>query len=379
MADFTDILDFSVLLAPIEGDSPAGRDLRREPRDTSAYWQLRDVRQEAANRERALLRAGPNERVEPPDWAAVVDGGHALLAEQSKDIEAAAWMMEALLRLGGLRGLGAGAALIGQLAETFGEDLHPASDEDEPDEDPAELRMRPITGLVSGRTPPLLPPIRLLPLFLSADGREVTLSDYDSAAALEVLSPEQKERRIGEGAVDIAALEEQALRDPGALSQLRTDAADALAAWDAMDAALARVGGRSKPNLGDVRAILARIEGFARRLAPPPAEVAPAPVEVSAPQAGGSAPVAAPATVMAAAAGAIVTREDALRRLEEVAEWFRRFEPHSPLSYTLADAVRRARLPLPALLAEIVEDYGTRSQILTALGIRPPPEAEAEE
>ena len=49
--------------------------------------------------------------------------------------------------------------------------------------------------------PPLLPPIRLLPLFTSADGREVTLSDYDAAAALETLSPEQKDRRIGEGAV----------------------------------------------------------------------------------------------------------------------------------------------------------------------------------
>ena len=52
---------------------------------------------------------------------------------------------------------------------------------------------------------------------------------------------------------------------------------------------------------------------------------------------------------------------------------FRRTEPHSPISYTLDEAVRRGRLTWPELLDEVVADMNTRNSILTMLGIRPPP------
>jgi len=42
----------------------------------------------------------------------------------------------------------------------------------------------------------------------------------------------------------------------------------------------------------------------------------------------------------------------------------------------LEEAVRRGRLTMPDLLAEIVPDYAARAAILTALGIRPPREPE---
>ncbi|MBR0674087.1 type VI secretion system protein TssA, partial [Roseomonas soli] len=77
----------------------------------------------------------------------------------------------------------------------------------------------------------------------------------------------------------------------------------------------------------------------------------------------------------AAAAGApraLRTRDDAIRQLEDIADFFRRTEPHSPLAFTLDDAVRRARMPLPDLLAEILPDAGARRAMLTTLGIRVP-------
>jgi type VI secretion system protein ImpA len=51
-----------------------------------------------------------------------------------------------------------------------------------------------------------------------------------------------------------------------------------------------------------------------------------------------------------------VTRDDMLRELERVADFFRRSEPHSPLAYTLEEAVRRGRLTWPELLSEVVPD-----------------------
>lgn len=71
---------------------------------------------------------------------------------------------------------------------------------------------------------------------------------------------------------------------------------------------------------------------------------------------------------------AIATREDALPQLDRLAAFFRRTEPQSPLSYTLTDAVRRARIPLPELLAEVMGDESSRAALLTALVIRPPVE-----
>ena len=62
----------------------------------------------------------------------------------------------------------------------------------------------------------------------------------------------------------------------------------------------------------------------------------------------------------------------------DLAEFFRRTEPHSPLSYTLDEAVRRGRMSWPDLLSEVVADVDTRNNILTSLGIRPPPPAAEE-
>lgn len=375
VADFTDVIEIAPMLAAIEGESPLGVDTRLDFDPSSPYQRLRAARQDARDAERRALTAESGDQGPAPDWGAVVDAALDLITNHSKDMEAAAWMLEALVRTHGLRGLGAGASLIEGLAREFWDGLYPGIDEEEPDEDPAELRLRPIAGLGSGSRATLLAPIRLLPLFFRGDGNAVTLADYDSAVALERLDEEAKARRIAEGAPTLADLDEQARADSYSLTTLARDAQEALDAWDSMDRALAEVAGNAKPSLGEVRALLERIAGFGRRLAPEqPTESADtqtestgrmvARAEPSNPSTGGG------------GAGPIATREDALRRLDEVAEWFRRNEPQSPLSYTLAEAVRRGRMGLPDLLAEVVSDYATRAQILTALGIKPPPEEE---
>jgi type VI secretion system protein ImpA len=77
-----------------------------------------------------------------------------------------------------------------------------------------------------------------------------------------------------------------------------------------------------------------------------------------------------------AVGGRIASREDAFRVLEEAADFFHRTEPHSPLAYTLREAVRRGRLTWSELLEEIVPDANSRAAILSSLGIRPPPPPE---
>ena len=81
-------------------------------------------------------------------------------------------------------------------------------------------------------------------------------------------------------------------------------------------------------------------------------------------EAGGSA-----ATPAAANAGKVVTRDDAFRLLLQVAEFFRKTEPHSPVSYSLEQAVRWGRMSLPELLADLIGDSSARDEYFKRVGI----------
>ncbi len=352
------MLNIADLLAPFPGNLPQGIDPRRDTSPATAFRSMQEARRLARQAERK------GESDAPDHWGTVATHAAAVLTTQGKDMEAAAALTEASARLeDGLAGIVAGVRVVTGLVERFWGALYPAP---EPDEDLASLCLQPLTGLN------LMRPILLLPLFPLPDGTPATLTTFADALELDRLEDEQKRRRIADGALSTEALEEAARLSPAALTQLLHSAAEAVAAWHDMEQALEAKAEERKPATHAVREKLAQLAKLARRLAPQPAAPAASP-----PAEPGSAPVTAPPLTQAVAVsggGAIASREDALRLLTEVAAWFRRSEPQSPLSYTLDEAVRRGRLPLPDLLGEIVTDYTERARILTALGIRPPPE-----
>src|SRR5262249_7477380 len=79
------------------------------------------------------------------------------------------------------------------------------------------------------------------------------------------------------------------------------------------------------------------------------------------------------ATAATAPHGSVQTRDEALRALSEVATYFRRTEPHSPLSYAAEQLVRWGRLPLPELLTELIPDNASRDYLFTLVGMDLPP------
>ena len=88
----------------------------------------------------------------------------------------------------------------------------------------------------------------------------------------------------------------------------------------------------------------------------PTREPTPA-LENGAPAAG---PAAHPAPAAAQGGAVLRDREDAFRTLLKVAEFFRRTEPHTVLSYTLEQLVRWGRMPLPELLVELIPEDSVR-------------------
>ncbi len=72
----------------------------------------------------------------------------------------------------------------------------------------------------------------------------------------------------------------------------------------------------------------------------------------------------------------VASRDEALQHLLRVADFFRKSEPHSPVSYALEQAVRWGRMPLPDLLKDLVSDDTVLAQVFKRMGIVRPDEGE---
>jgi type VI secretion system protein ImpA len=70
-----------------------------------------------------------------------------------------------------------------------------------------------------------------------------------------------------------------------------------------------------------------------------------------------------------ASKGPISSRRDALRRLNEVADFFQRTEPHSPISYIVQRAVKWGNMPLELWLQDVIKDETVLYNIRQTLGI----------
>ena len=70
--------------------------------------------------------------------------------------------------------------------------------------------------------------------------------------------------------------------------------------------------------------------------------------------------------------GPVQNREHALQQLREVAEFFRRTEPHSPVAYLAAKAASWGDMPLHAWLKLVVKDPGSLAFIEELLDVKDP-------
>ncbi|GGH20218.1 type VI secretion protein [Alsobacter metallidurans] len=364
-------IDLESLLAPLAtGDDGAGVDLRGDYSPTSVYQRLRDARAEARAGERRRDRGfdGEEGRAEADrdfieSWRTVLTLGEQVLAETAKDFEVAAWLTEALVRIHGFEGLEAGAGLITGLCRDFWESGFP-----QPDDEGLEGRALPLGGLSgAGADGTIMQPLRMQPLFFRGDRTPVTFYMISRAVQIASLGDDDRAKALSApGAVGLSALAEEAGRDRDTVQYCAAVVANCSAAWRSMDAALTERFGRDAPSTRNVTVMLEQIGDAIRQLggavAEPAAEAAPA-------EQGGPISAAAPA-VAAAATGAIRTREDALRELNKIADYFRRTEPHSPLAYTLEEAVRRGRMTLAELLQEVLPNDEARQTMLARLGMR---------
>lgn len=352
------------LIAPLpEG---AGGDVRGGGPGFDLYLLAKDERAAARVAEREAIAAGDAD-VDPlsagaRQWRQVADSGARLLTDHVKDLQVAAWLAEAWVRIDGFAGVADGFALIASLIEIWwDEGLLPTEDEDG-----VETRIAPLFGLFGRQdTGTLIQPIKLLPLTDRGD-EPVALWTVETMRAQSVRAddPELREQLLERRAERVAAVD-------GAIAGASSGFATANVA--AIERALAEL--ERLMDLIDVRAPFGR---FGSQVARPledalalirtAAPTMPAVEAIDDPDSGDSALV--PVSADDAAPRARRTRSGALAQILEIATFFETTEPQSMVARSLRDVVRRATMPLDDLLTELLPENDQRRLFLLRAGIR---------
>jgi len=210
-------IDVSALAEPISADDPAGPYLEYDP-DFVALKDAVRVEPEQQFGDTIIEEKGP-------DWASVRDLAGGILT-RSKDLEAAIYLVQALVHGNGLSGLAQGLALIRALLETFWDSLHPQLDPED-DLDPTE-RVNFIANLCDADL--VLTPIRLAPIAQIPGLGGISLRDVEIAKGqapaphegetLKLESIEAAIRDVDRSVVETAAsLVENAIGDLSAIEQ----------------------------------------------------------------------------------------------------------------------------------------------------------------
>ncbi len=357
------------LLVPLP-ETVVGTDLREGGPGSDTYLAIKDDRAAARLAEREASNAESDSdplRAGLGRWSELADGAVAILSEQAKDLEVAAWLAEALLRTGGIAGLADGFKLLDGLIRSFwDEGLWPRAD-DEGDED----RLVALFGLFGrGGTGTLLQPLKLIPLAdrgdapvtlwsaevafappppRSTDDDAQALADERRAAALDAVTG-----GIGRSSRDF-------------LIALRHDLVRAIAGLNELMSTIDGVStvGRFGSQIGEpLAAALKLLEDNAGAVF-----LSDIAAEAAIDDDGDAAPTAI-GNGTAGPVGAPRSREQALGQVLLLADYFETHEPQAPVGPALRDVVRRARLPLETLLAELLPDVDVRTLFLQRAGIK---------
>ncbi|NZA28505.1 type VI secretion system protein TssA [Luteimonas sp. SJ-92] len=344
------MLELEDLLAPISEDLPTGEDLSFSPEF--------DAIQEARRADDPTLEQGEwVTDIKYADWTAASKMCAELLQRRTKDLRLSAWLAEANAQVHGFPGLTIGFRLVAGLCDRYWDEVHPqAADGD------YEERIGNLAWLLTNA----LQWLRTLPIAQGPQGR-FGLGDFEAAHARSGAG-----EAGGEGQPDLELMEAARRDTPHEFYlQLMRDVPDCVAALQELQLSVDARLGTDGPSFTPVRDQLEHLQKTVLRFA------RDAGVLVGDAGAAGDGPAddaeggAAGAETQAATGqgGAIASRRQALAQLRQVAEFFRRTEPHSPVAYLADKAARWGEMPLHVWLKRVIKDDNALSQVEELLDV----------
>ena len=340
---------WEALLAPVSADAPQGVPATEDER----YRRIRHEREE----EDASLPMGDWEReLKRANWVAASELSAAALAGNSKDLQLAVWLFEALIARSGFQALAPCLTLIDALLLKYGETLHPQDSEHR-------------VNLLLWIGHKLLPPLRRVAITATGSSRDYAWNDWEQAQRNEQLRASLGKQREAE-------IEGATLADVGAALACTPDARivflrdclrEGLAALQALERTLDAQLGDDAPGLSSMRNLLERIEvvlvAEARRrgvLAPPRSDDQQT-------AATGSEHASNDDIVMGS-----LDRREVYAALADIAHALETIEPHSPVPYLIRRAVAWGGLNTAQLYSEVFVRCGGQINIFELLGLGDP-------
>jgi len=345
MSASPNVIDIEGLLSPIAGDNPAGESLQYTP----VYDQIKEARRS----EDPLSQGDWQRELKVADWDEVVRLSTDALANRSKDLQICAWLSEALTRNDGFRGLRDSLLLAAGLHERFWDNLDPEIEEGD-----LEARANAL-ALLDRQTAAAIreASITKAPAFSFLQWEIVKGDGAGPPAEAPSPSADGEPALTMDGFVKAKNASRRAFYE-----ELWTSIEEVWTAFGALDRIMDEKFGRQTPGLGALKTTLEKIRDWVDKTTKEKRLEEPDGSTIGEGAAGGG----AAGTV----AGAVSGRQDALRRLADVAEYFRRTEPHSPVSYLVQRAIAWGQMPLDAWLGDVIKDGTLLENLKETLGIK---------
>ena len=344
-------IDREQLSAPISEENPAGAYLRYE----GTYDRIIEARRED---DATLTQGIYKTELKKADWREVERICAEALAHRSKDIQIAAWLMEAWMRRRGFAGCRDGLQLLTQLVERYWPVLHPQLEEGD-----AEKR----AGTFVWINEKLSLKLKLIPLTApqSDDLLSYSLADWEMACHLEQLAernPNAPPAPPAPDQVNLTRFQASAMQTTTqSYLKLFADLNGTAEACQALDNLLEEKFGKQSPGLERFKETLGALQHLVADILharPDASELASAGQETPHDAAEG---YETGSEIWSAQP--IRSRAEAYWRLSEAADYLLRTEPHSPTPYLVQRAVEWGSMNLFDLLQQIIRNEGEMQEI----------------
>jgi len=347
--------DHASLLAPISTDAPCGEWLRHD----GIYAQVGEARREDDLSLPQGIWVQPQKRA---DWALVEQLCSDALARRSKDLQLAAWLTEAWLRQRGLPGLVDGLHLIDGLLMQYWDMLYPRIEQDD-----LEGRLAPLVWL-NKHGAAALGTVQLA-AGATPSGRLYTLGEWDRVLRNEQQPPPAANSRNPAPAEPLLGRQHfstaVSMTPAQFYTSLRIHLHEAGVALDQVAFTLHSLLGDLAPALPGLER---RLDDCFRSLQDLAGVAWQNELEDDEEEEEMGIVQDLPAIRSADSSGAPRSREEAFRRLDEVADYLLRTEPHSPVPYLVKRAVTWGSMPLAELLQELLDSESDLKQLYRLLG-----------
>lgn len=356
------VIDIDTMLQPVSDESPSGENLR--------YSGLYDEITEARRADDDLNQGDWQTELKVADFRKVIELAVDALTSKTRDLQIAAWLSESLIKQYGFAGLRDSMKLLTGLQVNFWDTLHP-----EVDEGDMEGRANAIAWFETQAAQV----IQTTP-FTGGKGYSFrdwedsktfnfsdNFDDLDSAdqeRVTELRAQAEKQRRV---TGEMWAAEVGATRR-AKCEEVNFDLEECWVEFNNLNQAIEEKYDRNQmPGLANLKKSLDAVHTQAKKLLDQKRKEEPDESDLPADE-GGVGEDGLPRSG-GLSTGAVSNRRDALRRLNEIADFFHRTEPHSPISYIVQRAVKWGNMPLELWLQDVIKDETVLYNLRQTLGI----------